>query len=227
MVPLVPFPASAVIDRLYPVMATSLLDTPGRAAAKSEPVLDAVETLLREHAPELLEAHWSVEGASSTRGYVSPAATTSTKDRAGRRQLPPRLVNVLNLQSLTMMYDLILSSGLVLTAIRTFPGGSEMVRIVVQGLRDPHNRGHEYLESITGNTVRYATRLGIEKETWSTEMSGGLGSGSAQTGQPAAQNVTTPAGAGERLVRPACRVVPRGSCQSGWQHHPGHHGWRL
>ena len=101
MVPLVPFPASSVTDRLYPVTETSLLDEPD-PAGESNPVLDAVQELLREHAPDLLEAHWTVEGTSSTEGMAS-RATTSTRGR--QRQVPARLANVLNLQSLTMMID--------------------------------------------------------------------------------------------------------------------------
>ena len=83
MVPLVPFPASSVTDRLYPVTETSLLDTPGAdAAGKSNPLLDAVQALLREHAPDLLEANWTVEGTTSTEGKVSPKGKASTQGKA-------------------------------------------------------------------------------------------------------------------------------------------------
>ena len=93
------------------------------------------------------KAYWTVEGDNR------------------ERQVPARLQNVLNLQSVTMMIDLILGPGLVLHAIRSLPLGSERVQIVLQGRRDPHNRGYVYLESLTGNSVRYATRLGIERDS--------------------------------------------------------------
>jgi len=56
MVPLVPLiPASAVSERLYPLRT-------------ARPVLDAVQDLLREQAPDLLEAHWTLrDGTGSSR----------------------------------------------------------------------------------------------------------------------------------------------------------------
>src|SRR5260370_14201329 len=208
MVPLVGLPASAVTDRLYPVTATSLLDSPGDpapggagsagAAREWNPLLDGVQELLSEHAPELLEAHWTVEGDSR------------------KKQVPGRLQNVLNLQSLTMMIDLVLGPGLVLHAIRSLPGGSERVQIVLQGRRDPHNLGYVYLESLSGNTVRYATRLGIERNDWSTARSGGLGSGAAQTREPPGPKTTAPPGGqGEGAARAggAARPFPQGPSQ--------------
>ena len=213
MVPLIPLPASSVTDRLYPVTQTSLLDEDpaGGAAKESNPVLDAVLALLREHAPDLLESHWTVEGTSSTEGKARLTGTASTQGNAGQKQVPARLANVLNLQSLGMMIDTVLSSGLVLTTIRQFPGGSEQVRIVVEGLRDPHNRGYHYLESITGNAVRYSTRLGIENKAWSTARSGGFGSGAATTGSPAVANAAVaPGGPGGGTAGPALKTFREG-----------------
>ncbi|HEY2577122.1 MAG TPA: hypothetical protein VGI74_12530, partial [Streptosporangiaceae bacterium] len=176
MVPLVGLPATAVTDRLYPTKA-SLLEAPGDPPpGEDNPLLKAVQSLLSEQAPELLEANWTVEGDSR------------------RKQVPARLQNVLNLQSLTMMIDLVLGPGLVLHAIRSVPGGSERVQIVLQGRRDPHNRGYVYLESVTGNSVRYATRLGIENESWSSTASSGFGMGDQQPGAPTAQVSTGPSG---------------------------------
>lgn len=178
MVPLVGLPATAVTDRLYAVKKTSLLGERD-PSPEGNPLLKAVQKLLSEHAPELLEAHWTVEG--------------DTREK----QAPARLQNVLNLQSMTMMIDLVLGPGLVLHAIRSLPGGSERVQIVLQARRDAHNRGYSYLESLTGNSVRYATRLGIE-EAWSTNTSGGLGSGAAQDGDVSAPDTTSaPGGQGE------------------------------
>jgi hypothetical protein len=86
-----------------------------------------------------------------------------------------------------MMIDLVLGPGLVLHAIRSVPGGSERVQIVLQGRRDPHNRGYVYLESVTGNSVRYHTGLGVENDSWSNTASSGFGLGDQQPGEPTAQ----------------------------------------
>ena len=177
MVPLVGLPATAVTDRLYPVTTTSVLDTRGGSTpGEGNPLLDAVLHLLSEHAPELLDAYWTVEGGSRA------------------RRVPARLQNLFNLQSMTMMIDMLLSTGLVVVAILPRPLGMEVVRLEMRGRRDPHNRGHLYLESLTGNSVRYATRLGIERDAWSRTRSGGLGSGAAQSGEPTVHNTTAPPG---------------------------------
>jgi hypothetical protein len=182
MVPLLPLiPASGMVDRLYPVTVTSPRGTPDDsrpAAGEANPILDAVQDLVSDHAPALLDAHWTVEGSRRS------------------RQLQGELQNVLNLQSLTMMFDLLLGQGLILTATQSLPLAHRQVQILLRGRRDPHNRTYVYLESVQGNSVRYHTRLGITNNAWSVARSGGTGSGAQQTGEPSVHNTTSPPGGG-------------------------------
>ena len=105
--------------------------------------------------------------------------------------MPARLDNVLNLQSLTMMMDLLLSTGLVLHPTRAVPAGQERVQIVLRARRDPSNEGYVYLESIEGNNVRYTVRLDIKNKSWSKIRSGGFGTAVSQTGEPVIHNPTS------------------------------------
>ncbi len=90
LLPMVPLlPPSAVHDKLFPR---------GREMnGKVNPVLDAVHELLREHAPELLEAHFTIRNGHSS------------------RQVPARLQNVLTLATLSTLIDVALGPASCLT----------------------------------------------------------------------------------------------------------------
>jgi hypothetical protein len=175
-------PPSTASERLYPlekkraVAGARLPDVSG----EGNPVLDAVHNMLREHAPGLLESYWTVE--------VETPGPGGEAGRTAKRQVPARLANVLNLQSMTMMMDLLLGTGLVLHSIRSLPGYNERVQLVMQARRDPHNLGYAYLESVEGNNVRYSVGLDINNSTWSRTRSGGLGTAASQAGEPASHN---------------------------------------
>jgi len=62
--------------------------------------------------------------------------------------VPARLQNLLNLESMTMLMDLLLGPGLVLHAIRSRPFGNERVQIVLRARRDPHDQGYAFLEPV-------------------------------------------------------------------------------
>ena len=167
VIPLLPFlPLNTASERLYPVETGAGARTPN-VSGEGNPVLAAVQALLASHERALLESYWTVESADDGSGG---------EGEVRRRRVPARLDNVLNLQSLTMMMDLLLTGGLVLHATRARPGGHERVQIVLRARRDPHRQGYAYLESIAeGNNVRYWVRLGIKNKSWSKTTSGGVG----------------------------------------------------
>ncbi len=117
--------------------------------------------------------------------------------------MPARLSNVLNLQSMTMMMDQLLSTGLVLHAIRAMPFGHEHTQIVIKARRDAYNEGYLYLDKVEGNTVRYHTELDIKNQAWSTNRSGGTGTSSTPTGQRSVQNTTATESAGSKAGQSA------------------------
>ena len=180
-------------------------------AGEANPVLAAVANLLGDHAEDLLESHWTVEKTGD--GSLSADGSTSV---IRRKRVAARLDNVLDLQSLTMMMDLLLSTGLVLHHTRALPGGHERVQIVLQARRDPSNQGYVYLESIEGNNVRYTVRLDIKNKSWSKIQSGAMGTTAVQTGEPVIHNPTagpTEAAGGEAGVRraPVLGCPPEGA----------------
>ena len=65
-----------------------------------------------------------------------------------------------------MLMDLLLSSGIVMTAVsRSFPLFHERVQIVLRGHRDPDNLGYAFLEHVDEvNVSRYAFRLHISND---------------------------------------------------------------
>ncbi|HEY2579813.1 MAG TPA: hypothetical protein VGI74_26170, partial [Streptosporangiaceae bacterium] len=147
-VPIVPLiPPSAASERLFPMPpAHGAVPGPAGVTGEGNPVLAAVRELLEEQAPELLEAHWTIEN-----GHVP------------QRQVPASLQNVLNLGSLTMLMDLLLGPGLILTAApRSVPLAHERVQILLRARRDPDDQGYVFLEHVeTANVSRYAFRLDI------------------------------------------------------------------
>jgi hypothetical protein len=144
-IPAVPLiPVTAASERLFPVDAGS--GAPG-VTGEGNAVLDAVRQLLDEHAPELLEAYWTREG------NYPPV-----------RQVPARLQNVLNLGSLTMLMDLMLGPGLLLTTEdRSLPLAHQRAQILLRAQRDPNSQGYAFLEHVDEvNVSRYAFRLNID-----------------------------------------------------------------
>ena len=185
-------PPSAALERLYPL------------SGDGNPVLDAVQKLLRKEAPWVLEDHTTVE--------IEVPGLGNGNGLAGGQRVPARLANVLNLQSLTMMADLVVSTGLVLHAIRQGPGHNERVQIVLQGRRDQRGRGYVYLQSIEGNTVRYMFALHVRNRSWMRLRSGGLGTAASQTGEPTIHNPTTgPSGAGGATGLSSWTLHPEGA----------------
>ncbi|MDT5023617.1 MAG: hypothetical protein QOE61_43, partial [Micromonosporaceae bacterium] len=126
--PLVPFPASTLSERLYPLRSDKDAKTgdPAGVTGESNPVLDAVQDLLSKEAPDLLEAHWTIDDGNK---------------KGKKKQVPARLRHLLDLGSMTMLMDLLLGPGLVLHAIRSLPLGNERIQIVLQARRDPYNLG--------------------------------------------------------------------------------------
>ena len=142
-------PPSAVHDKLFP--RTKAMN------GKVNPVLEAVHELMREHAPELLQAHFTIRNGHSS------------------RQVPARLQNVLTLATMSTLIDVALGPGIVLDAMRAVPGGNWRYEIVLRARRDPHNTGLRWLGTIGSmNTVRYATMLEIRKKTWARSQGGGV-----------------------------------------------------
>ena len=140
-------PPSAASERLFPMPpAHGAVSGPAGVTGDGNPVLDAVRDLLEEQAPELLEAHWTIEN-----------------DHAPQRRVPASLQNVLNLGSLTMLMDLLLGPGLILSpAARSVPLAHERAQIVLRARRDPANQGYAFLEHVeSANVSRYAFRLDI------------------------------------------------------------------
>ena len=152
-VPLVPLlPPSAVHDKLFPARKEQ--------DGKGNPVLDAVDRLLREHAPELLDEHFTV------------------RDGQRAKTVSARLHNVLTLASLSTLIDVVLGPGLVLDATLSYPGGNWRYQIVLRGRRDPHGTGLAWLGTVDGmNTVRYATMLQTRNRTWSSMRGGKVADG--------------------------------------------------
>ena len=91
---------------------------------------------------------------------------------------------------MTMMMDMLTSTGLVVHAIAQGPGHNKRAQIVLQARRDPHNLGYVYLESVEGNTTRYTTGLDVKNRNWTKLQSGAVGTAASQTGEPTIHNPT-------------------------------------
>ncbi len=200
-------PPSTGSERLYPRKKKSA--GPPDVSGEGNPVLDAVQDMLRKRAPWALESHTTFE--------IELPGTAHGAGRTGKRRVRGRLANVLNLQSLTMMMDMLTSTGLVIHAVQQGPGHNKRAQLVLQARRDPHNLGYVYLESVEGNTTRYTTGLDVKNTNWTKLQSGAVATAASQTGQPTNNSTTGPSAAGGGA--PGQATAPSGGFNN-WTLHP-------
>ncbi len=161
-VPLLPGPA--VSER---IMAPGPNHHPGdplpvlEVSGEGNPVLDAVQRLLQENAPGMLDGHWTVQEARG--GQQLPAAGP---EPAPVRRVSAKLSNLLNMGSMEALVDLMLGPGLILTGTRSLPLVNERVQILLRATRDPNNRGYAFLEHVdSANVSKYVFRLNALAES--------------------------------------------------------------
>ncbi|WP_407918469.1 hypothetical protein, partial [Kitasatospora sp. NE20-6] len=146
--PLVPL--TALTERLL------VQPAPG-VTGDGNPLLDAIQKLLRDVAPTGLEAYWLVEGAGQA---IRPVRSS--------------LAGLLDLKSAEVLVDVMLGSGLVLHTTRSGPLHHEEITLRLEARRDPDNKGYYFLESVAD------THLAVFKErsnTTATGLSASRGSG--------------------------------------------------
>ncbi len=209
-VPWVQFlPPSTASEWLYPKRKRSA-GSPD-VSGEGNPVVDAVQEMLRQRAPWALESHTTFE--------IELPGTGDGTRRTGKRRVRGRLANVLNLRSMTMMMDMLTSTGLVVHAIGQGPGYNRRAQIVLQARRDPHNLGYVYLESIEGNTTRYTTGLDQKNRNWTKLQSGAVATAASQTGAPTNTSNATPAPSAPGGGAPGQATGPSTGF-NGWTLHP-------
>jgi hypothetical protein len=172
-VPIVPLvPATAASERLIPhTAATGATDVTGEGNS----LLDGVRRLLSDHAPGVLESHWTVqEGPPAADGGLAGAHGPR------QRQVPQKLANLLNPGSLEALLDVLLGPGLVLHAIRSGPLHNERVQLVLRATRDPNGSGYTYLEHVeSANVTRYWFRLNSHGDSASSSRGSGWAHGTS------------------------------------------------
>ncbi len=171
-------PPSAVSERLFPLPpglkvhetqpVLNLPPAPSDVTGEGNPLLDAVYELLRPY-PKLLEAHWTVEGREE-------GEADEPDGPRGRPGVSARLRNVLNVGSATMLNDLLLGPGLMLTApMRSLPLFQQRAQVLLRQRRDPAGQGYQYLSTQQGyNVSRYSFSLNVDNQAWQKETDHGL-----------------------------------------------------
>lgn len=155
-------PPGALTERLYPpaVNPDAVTEEPQDVTGEGNPLVRMVGGLIRQRAPEFLEANWTI--------------------RNGRpeHQVPSKLQKVLDLTSMGTLIDLLRGPGLILDSIRSGPGGNWRLQIVLRGRRDPAGKGMVLLkEAGTGTVVRFMDGSVDTSESRSRTQGGGTRAG--------------------------------------------------
>ena len=114
-------------------------------------------------------------------------SVTRTDGRGLRltREVPSTLRNLLNVGSMQALLDSLVSTGLVLTGIRSGFLHNERVQIVLRATRDPDNHGYAFLEHVpSANVSRYWFRLNTDAHSVSKSHSHAEGTGESTSETP-------------------------------------------